>query len=459
MKKITVIVNIIIFILLISSTLLAEEYKSVFRNPEGNVSIEANKLDYYKDKYVADGNVELSYDYYNLFAEYLEYEDNTKLNANNVRATTCSNHDKPHFCIMASEIKVSDYNDVSYKVHFKDVRLKLKDTTIIRLPYFNYQANKVQEAAYIALPTPWYNKKDGFYLYYTPRLFRSDKGYLDVYAKYSIKNHLVYSVYYNYGFDGIITDTPYKTMKFTDMIKSVTQMSKSYPEDGEYGKVFDRMAKVQGKIGTTYKLSARTIDKEDVDIYKLPEISLDWHMKPLGNIERYDQRVLMNPVASVVWAREKDTPMLDKYVTKYAFELEVPYCLGSFDGIYVQPMVKLAYNKYNEYSDYKACATGVDFTKYYKDNSFWNFRYVLSSESGETPFEFDSIKYEQGIMVAGQKNLGKYSVGAWAAYSPNDEEFYKYGVMLGYKLDCMWAGAGYDFYEREFMFNFALLGF
>lgn len=447
-----------IIIIISSAVCLAEEYSDMYRKPEGDISIEANHLEYYKDRYKATDDVKLDYDFYHIEADKLDYTSFESFSANKIKMTTCPNHEKPHFCVIAEQISTSKKNDI-YKIKFKKVKFKIKDTTILSLPQFTYQVNANNQAAYLAIITPGYNSTEGFFLSYAPQLFQTERHYLDTNIRYSTKEHLAYDAYFNYGFDGVLSKNPYKTMKVSDMISSVTNLEKSFVEKGLYNGSFNKTSQLYGSLGVTYKKRETTMDGTTVNIYKTPEIKLTWNFMPIGKTKGFDQRVLLNPVISASWAREKDPPLINEYLSKFTSELEVPYCLGEWNGIYFQPMTKLAYNKYEDKSTYKAIALGLDMSKYFNDNSFWNLRYIWADENGETPFEFDSIKYEQGIMGAFQKQFKRYIFGAWGAYNINEDLFYRYGVTIGYKTDCINSAVSYDFHEKKLLLSIGVLGF
>ncbi|MBR4749291.1 MAG: hypothetical protein IK083_06955 [Abditibacteriota bacterium] len=439
------------------------EYPNVYRQPQGEPVLEADRISGGKTDVVAEGSVEAVYDFYHLLSDRLEYRKDRLFRAEDLSLFTCSDTERPHLSVKAGLLEAEN-TDGKYRIRLKDLSVNYRNKRILKIPAYNYTYNPDARSPMINLPVPGYGKGDGFTLKYSPVFIDSYHTYASASMKYGTKSRFSFDAGLSYGFDGYLDNSRYKTLKAQDAIRYVTDYSLSFREPDPRDR---KPARLVGDVNLCYKHKMTTLYKEAINVYRMPEVRLTYYMKELGNARGADRRAVLTPSLQVSWCREKDQPVDksmsifydDKYRSKFTAEAELPYLLGTWGGVTVQPVVKGIYNRYEDKSTYKALACGVDLARFYGDNSFWNLRYLWAREDGFTPFEFDSIAYEQGLIATAQKDLGKYILGGWYAYNFHLKKSYRYGVALGYKTDCFWSGASYDFYEKKLKMSVAILGF
>ncbi len=457
---------VILFAIALAASFLpasGEEYLSVYRAPQGDAVIEADSISGTSADIAAKGHVEGRYDFYTLLADSLFYKKEESFKAENVRFFTCSDKERPHISVGAGLVEAENVNG-RYRISLKDISLKYRDKKLLSLPGYRYNYDPDGRKPLIALPVPGYGKDDGFTLKYSPVFIDRYHTYGYAALKYGTKSRFSFNAEIEHGFDGYLDISRYKTLQVNDTVKYVTDYSLTFGESPAAEKA---PARLIGSLQAMYKHKMNTLDKETLLVYRMPQASLRYYFPPFGKTGGADRRALLAPSLLVSWCREKDEPQDkeksiyydDKYRSKVTAEAELPYTLGTFGGITVQPVVKGIYNRYEDKSTYRALACGVDLSRFYADNSFWTLRYLWAKEKGFTPFEFDSIAYEQGLIAAGQKNIGKYILGGWYAYNFNLKTAYRYGVALGYKTDCFWSGASYDFHDKKLKLCVGILGF
>ncbi|MBQ9358929.1 MAG: hypothetical protein IJT95_05245 [Abditibacteriota bacterium] len=451
----------IFLIVLLSAPALSEEYPSVFRLPQGDPFVEADEVQGTQTSVTAEGNVEAGYDFYRLMADRLYYKKEEKFRAEGLRLFTCEDRERPHLSVKADSVEAVN-DGAAYRISLSGISFNYRDRKILSLPRFNYRYDPDARQGFISLPVPGYSKGKGFTLKYSPVLADSYHAYSSASLEYGTKSKLSFDAGYTYGFDGYLDLTCYKTLRPEDTIKYVTDYSLSFGEPRKPGR---RAARLVGEARAIYKHRMSTLNKETINVSRMPQASLTYYFDPIGNAKGIDRRAVLNPSVLVSWCRERDESPAgsiwfdDKYRSKFTTEVELPFAAGSVSGVSIQPAVKGIYNRYEDKSTYKALACGLDLAKFYPDNSFWNLRYMWAKEDGFTPFEFDSVAYEQGLIAAAQKNLGKYIIGGWYAYNFNLHKTYRCGVILGYKTDCFWTGASYDFHDRKLKLGVNILGF
>jgi len=432
----------------------------IFRPALGDINISADKFTVYKDIYKAEGNVEANKDYYYIKASKLLYKGNIYANMEDVILTTCKNHDHPHVLVIAKRIETTDKNGIVTAKLYK-IGIKIKGFSVLCLPYYSYTVNTNKTSQNLLIPIVFFSKSEGFKVSISPKLFENDRFYLDTKLKYSAKKDFSAKLYANMALDRPFGNNIYQQATMNDMRSNVTNTNRLSPyKNGLYNDAYKNAAKLTAKFGVTYKDKNATFDGKEVLVSKRYDTELKYVFTPFGKTKELNIFSVISPYVKLGYAQEKDEPVNNDYIPKYDIDVTVPYSFGKYKEINIQPLAKFNYTKYEDLSSYRAYSLGLDLSKYYKDKSFWNVRYIWAKELGKPLFEFDSVKYDQGLMLAGEKQINKkYFVGAWGAYNFDENQMYKYGILLGIKEDCFWTSVGYDFFDKEIFFNLNLLGF
>ena len=436
----------------------------IFRPADETMTLESEKISLLRGGVWTKGDITVVQDYYYFTAKDVSFMSGDKQNfasGEDLMYTTCSNHEHPHWSLKANKVQGLNYGKtIRLKLH--NVHLKLGNFTIGWLPVWNYTINKKNAKSLAIIPLLTYNKGSGIGVKLKPKFEINNRLNIDTYFRYTVHDKFQYNVYANYAIDRDFGSNPYNhSISMSSMIKKVNDLGAFSPyEKGILRNEYKKRAHLTTEIGTLYRDKDTTMDDEDVTIYKPIDAYLKYSLDPIGNTKNLDLLSLIAPSVSFNYAREKDDPAIDEYVNKYNVKALLPFALGKFGGINFQPFVKYDYTNYKNYQSYTAYSAGLDLSQYYKDNSYWNVRYIYAKDHGDPLFDFDSVDYERGLMLSGVKNFGnKFMAGAWFAHNFNEHKSYRYGIMAGIKEDCMWASVGYDFKQKKFYGDLEILGF
>ena len=437
----------------------------IFRPALGDINLETKKFTFLKDGFIADDEIYIINDYYYLSGKnfsFVEVGNKFSGNAENIILTTCENHKHPHWSIHADQIQVYKSNK-NVRLLFKNVRLKLGKISVAWLPVWSHdlKMSKKQAKNLVVIPFLTYRNSTGLGIKFHPTLFESDRFYLDTYFKWTMKKQFQYNFYGNIALDRPFGDNPFvDDVSVSKMVDDLNKFNKLSPYKNDIDVDYKKRAKWTAKIGHVYKDLDSTMDGTDVEIYKLIDTKLTYHLNPIGKVENMDVLSLIEPTISYSWTKEKDKPYFDEYISKNKVSAVIPYAMGKYKNMNVQPFLKFDWNNYKDHSSYKAYSAGIDLSRFYEDNSYWIVRYIAAKEQGDPIFEFDSINYERGLMAGGIKEINnKYLMGAWFGHNFNKKKTYRLGCMVGFKEDCFWTSIGYDFKQKKIYWALDILGF
>lgn len=433
----------------------------VYRPPQGDAVLSSKKITFLDNGFDIHGNTELSYDYYFLKGDNFIHikTDRQDYNlAENIMFTTCSDHDHPHWSVIAKEIKLTN-TDKAFKLRLNNVGFVIGKIRCIWLPFFTYNINKNSKSAKTMSIVPFirYSKSRGLGIKYKTNLYDSDRFNSNAVIRWSTKRNWNYTVEAEWALDRAFGSNPFiKKVSMSSMIDHTIDLKKYSPSQSEYKK--NSMSHLRLNGATVWKDTDSTTDGEDVDIYRTIDLKLRYIMDPIGNTDAIYPPGLIAPSFQIGYAREKDDPVIKEYINKYYFSALMPYALGQYKGINIQPFLKFSYYNYKNYTSYRQYSIGLDLSKYYKDGSFWNLRYIQATDSGKPLFE--SLNRDRGIMAAGAKTINdKYIIGGWIGHNFNKKRTYNLGIMAGIKEDCFWSALGYDFKDKKIHAKIEILGF
>ena len=123
----------------------------------------------------------------------------------------------------------------------------------------------------------------------------------------------------------------------------------------------------------------------------------------------------------------------------------------------VQPVFAYSAFRYQGGMSYTTSACAIDAGHVFRDGSVVSLRYIKRSQSGESPFLFDTINISREFQGAFQARLGSQVLGFVAGYDADKGGIYDWQVLCGYHTDCLAAWLTWDNLLKRLAFDVALI--
>ncbi len=355
----------------------------------------------------------------------------------NVSFTTCQGA-RPDYRITARELRLLPNS----RVRARSVSLYLGGFKVITLPFLVTRTGR-QSGAHRFFPRPSFDKDDGFSLAQEFRIIDSSRLHTTADLKLTTKRGLEGELRDEYGLDGVLSGFPGRLFNFDSLRNSALEMPRlplgctPTPEDLST----EGLARVR-QFGR-FSLKQRTYDIRNTGlvVYRQPELGIDYiapHLNPAGS--DLDPRLQLYPEVTATWGRFKEVPGSVGFTSRWGATAAIGANvarLGRYAAI--QPVLLYGAYHYDTGESYQWWGYGVEASRLFPSGATVTGRYIKRSDSGDSPFLFDTVDVFQEAQAAFQVPFGKHVLGFVEGFDVDRGRTYDWQLLYGYRTDCLAA--------------------
>ncbi len=311
-------------------------------------------------------------------------------------------------------------------------------------------------------PRPSYDKDDGFGLAQEFRLADTDRFRALADLAFKSKRGLEWQIEYEYSLDGTLAPLPGRflpnevqqnSMPVMPMIPISLKRASSEQRDSE------TMARLRQFGRFSLKQRAYDIRNTGLLVFRQPELGLTYiapHIDLAGT--DLDPRLQLYPQIVVTWGRYKETPGREEFTSRTGVNLAMTANLLSLGrSTAIQPIVVYGVSNYGNDSSYRTWGYGIDFSHLFSSGAIMTARYIKRSDSGKSPFLFDTVDVFKEFQGAFQVPIGKHIVGFVAGLNVDTKKVYDWEALYGYRTDCLAAWVTWHSRLQRISFDAAII--
>lgn len=422
------------------------------------VSIEAPMIESVGDFVRASGGLVLRSHKRRITASEAEYNMATATGVfENVTFTTCCRETKPDYRIEAREVTLLEGN----RLRARGVSVYLGRLKVLALPSMKLRLGGATATTQV-FPRPSFSKDEG--LSVAQKLVLADSDRLRAMADLRLSTgHGIQGEVHNIlGIDGKLTGFPGRFLTYESLRSNALTMHVG-PEN-PCSETDEREPPDTARLRQfgVFSLNQETYSVRDTGllVFRQPEVGLQYIGRQLGLAgARLHPRLEIYPELTASWGRFRESPGQVGFTDRSRFGLLTGINLISF-GPYtaIQPAVEFSVARYGTGDTYTTSAYGIDASHLSRNGSLTAVRYINRRESGRTPFEFDRVQVFREIQGAVQTRVGRWhTLGLVAGYDLDRESVYDWGVLYGYRTDCIATSLSWRNLERKISFDVRLI--
>lgn len=369
--------------------------------------------------------------------------------------TTCRKPD-PDYHFTAEKITLLSNN----RIHLRRPAFYLGKFKAISLPSIKINVGRKRVAS-DQFPRPGYDSNEGLTLSQRLRLSDTERLWTDADLRLTSKKGLEGNIEDRWGLDGELIELPGRYATYDSLRSSALRVPRYFPEPECVSQEvpLDRAARLIQFGRLAMRERVFDIRNTGLAVYREPEIGAAYAAPAIDLADsELDPQLELYPTAALSWGRYKEDPGTVGLTTRGRLDCALPvnlFRLGCRTA--VQPLFMYSAATYGSGTNYQMFGYGVDATHLFTNGSIATVRYIKRSESGTSPFIFDTVDIFHEVQVGFQARLSNILLGYVTGYNADIGEFYNWEILLGYHTDCVMAWASYDQRWKRFMVNAALI--
>ncbi len=369
--------------------------------------------------------------------------------------TTCEK-ERPDYQLSTRELALIS----NRRIRARGVALYVGRWRLIGLPSITFTVGR--GASSDVFPRPSYDEREGYGIAQRFALVDTSRWQVVTDLRFTTKRGLLAEGESVWGIDGELDPLPerlltHDSMKFTPLSipKSFTRRGEVSDPSGGY------WAAAKCRLFARFATDQRAFDLRErrLSVSRQPEIGFLYVGRPLVRRDvRADPDLELYPSLKVFWGQYKENPGSTMLTRRVGFETTAAInVLPLPSNLAIQPL--LGYSKcfYEGGDVYSTVLCGIDAAKAFRDGSLISVRYLHRSESGKSPFLFDSVQVRHDLQGALQTRLGSQIVGFAVGYDADKRELYDWQALVGYRTDCLGVWASWDNFQRRLTIGVALI--
>ncbi|MDH7600814.1 MAG: DUF3769 domain-containing protein [Armatimonadota bacterium] len=374
----------------------------------------------------------------------------------NATFTTCEK-DRPDYYLRARELVLL----ANKRVRARGVALYVAHWRLLSLPSVTFAVGR-RSAASEVFPRPSYDEREGLGVAQQFTVVDTDRWRVVSDLRITTKRGLLGEGESVWGIDGALDPLPERLLTYESLKFSALSVPK-----GLAGRAYDTAELDTRWTGARTRLFARfasnqrafDIRERQLSVSRKPEVGFLYIGSPLtGRTARIDPALQLYPSVAVTWGKYEEDP--GSTVLTSRFGLEAAAGISSIPpirGFAVQPVLAFSKYIYERDNRYSALLWGIDAARTNHNGSSVSLRYLRRSESGKSPFLFDSVHVRSDIQGAFQMTIGRRILGFGVGYDVDKRDVYDWQALLGYHTDCLAVWLVWDNLQRRLMVSGALI--
>lgn len=400
------------------------------------ISVDANEWGLQGTRIWATGNVLFQSGSTRLWASMADYDYNARTGImHDVKFTTCT-ATKPDFYLCADEVTLLPNN----KLRARNASLFLGNIRVLKLPSMKFRMGGASAPTNV-FPTPGFDKEDGFTLSQALRVIDNDQFHAVADIRLTTNSGVQGQLTGEYGIDGTLDRFPGRFLTYESLRSDVLDLPKQ-PVGGPCAPeklIPPDAARLRG-FGT-FSLKQRTYDikNDNLIIYRQPELGVRYIGRQLNFTKtKLDPRLDIYPEIITTWGHYKEDPSPAGYIDRGQVVATAGLNIIPLGpSTTIQPVISHTWSDYSNGDYYQQSAYAIDASHLFPNSSYASIRYINRSQAGITPFQFDDVDIFHEYQGAFQANFGKHTVGLVLSYDIDNDEFYDWEAMYGWRSDCL----------------------